>query len=318
MAATDWNNVTAITREKILPGIEDQIVKNNVLFNRLFKKAQRLDGGQRIEQVVRYANSTQGGWYSGLDTLDTTQEQTRTRAYFEWRQAHQPLVVSNIDQAKNGGSEAVFKLLTEDAADATKALQDKFGSALYTAQSGDSMDSLVDAVDDSTNVDIYGGITRSTYTWWKGMYNGTGGALTLTMLATEYDLCFSGSDVPTVIATTKTLWSGYEALLQPQVRFQIATAGYPKIDGGFNAMFFRGTPIVADEYCTSGYVYFLNEKYLKVVTLKHPDYPTDGMGFTTTKMREPTDQDGKVGYILWYGNLICVQPRKQGVIRSVS
>ena len=318
MAVTDWDNVTAITREKILPGIEDQIVKNNALFRRLFGKAKRQDGGQRIEQVVRYANSGQGGWYAGLDTLDTAQEQSRTRAYWEWRQAHQPIVISNIDQAKNGGSEAVFKLLAEESKDAALSLQDKFGIALFTKQSGDQMESLVDAVDDQTNVDFYGGITRSNYSWWEGQYNGTGGTISLTMLATQYDLCFSGADRPTIIPTTKTLWSAYEALLQPQVRFQFATAGYPKIDGGFDTMFFRGTPIIADEYCTSGYIYYLNEKHLQVVTLKHPDYPTDKMGFTTTKMREPTDQDGKVGYILWYGNLICTEPRKQGVIRSVT
>jgi len=83
-------------------------------------------------------------------------------------------------------------------------------------------------------------------------------------------------------------------------------------------MMYKGTPMIADEYCTSGYLYFLNEKYLKVVYLSHPDYPTDKKGFATTKLREPTDQDGKVGYILSYLNFICTQPRKEGVIRSVS
>ena len=100
------------------------------LFRRLFGKATRLDGGTRIEQVVRYANSTQGGAYSGLDPLDTAQEQTRTRAYWAWRQYHQPIVFSNIDIAKNGGSSQVLGLLKTEAADAMEALKDKFGTAL--------------------------------------------------------------------------------------------------------------------------------------------------------------------------------------------
>lgn len=66
MAVTDWNQITSITREKILPNIIDQIKKDMPLFSRLWGKATRLDGGQRIEQVVRYKNSTQGGWYTGL------------------------------------------------------------------------------------------------------------------------------------------------------------------------------------------------------------------------------------------------------------
>ena len=137
-------------------------------------------------------------------------------------------------------------------------------------------------------------------------------------MAATFDAVKSGSDVPTLIVTHESEWTSYEALLQPQVRYQFATAGYPKIDGGFLSMMFRGTPVIADEYCTDGYMYFLNERYLKFVTLKHPDYPTDGRGFTVTKMREPTDQDGKVGYILWYGNLICTQPRRQGVDRGIT
>ena len=66
MAVADWDQITSITREKILPGLVDQIVADHPLLTRLLGKGQRLDGGKRIEQVVRYANSTQGGWYSGL------------------------------------------------------------------------------------------------------------------------------------------------------------------------------------------------------------------------------------------------------------
>ena len=209
-------------------------------------------------------------------------------------------------------------MLAEDTKDAILAAEDKIGTALYTKQTGDAMDSLVDGCDDSTNTDSYGGITRSTYTWWKGQYNGTGGELSLAMLATQFDLCASGGDKPTIIVTTPALWSAYEALLQPQVRINLSTAGYPKIDGGFDTLMYRGVPIVADEYCTSGYMYFINEKYWNWVTMKHPDFPTDSRGFTTTPMRVPTDQDGKVGYILSYFNLINTAPRRSGVIRNVS
>ncbi len=318
MAVVDWDNLTAITREKILPGIEDQIVKDMPVFSRLFKKASRKDGGIRIEKVVRYANSTQGGWYTGLDTLDTAQEQTRTRAYWNWRQCHQPIVVSNIDIAKNGGQEKVFDMLAEDMNDSRKTIEDRFGTALYTAQTGDTIESLVDGCDDSNNVATYGGINRGNYTWWKGDYTASGGTLSLALMATTYDAVTSGTNSPTLMVTHESEWSAYEALLQPQVRFQFASAGYPLIDGGFKSMLFRGTPLIADEYCTDGYMYYLNEKYWDVVTLSHPMYPTDKMGFTVTKMREPTDQDGEVGYILWYGNVICTQPRRNGVIRGIT
>jgi hypothetical protein len=319
MAVTDWDRLTSITRELVLPGIADSIVKDNPILFRLMDKGDRKSGGKRIEQVVRYANNTQGGAYEGLDTLDTASEDTRTRAYFSWRQYHQPIVFSNIDIAKNGGEGKIEDLLKTEMEDAKLALQDKFGTALFTAQSGKSLDSLVDACDDGTNVASYGGITRSTYTWFKGNYTASSGALSLTNMATMYDSCKSGSKVPTIIVTHESEWSSYEALLHPHVRFNFdAGNGFPKIDGGFQAMMFRGTPVVADEYCTDGYMYFLYEPTLKFVTLKHPKYPTDKRGFSLTQMREPTDQDGQVGFILWYGNLICTEPRKQGVLRGIT
>ena len=67
------------------------------------------------------------------------------------------------------------------------------------------------------------------------------------MMATAYDAVKSGTDVPSIIVTHESEWTSYEALLQPQVRYMFATQGYPRIDGGFQAMMFRGTPVVADK-----------------------------------------------------------------------
>ena len=250
--------------------------------------------------------------------MHTGKDETRTRAIFNWRQLEQAITFSNIDIAKNGGSASVFKLLAEDMEDARLAIKDTLGTAMFTAQTGDAIDSLVDACDDQSNVDTYGNITRSSYSWWEGQYNGTGGVLSLAMLATEYDDCSNGAVVPSLLVTDKDTWSLYEALLTPQVRIQMAANGYQKIDGGFNAMWFRGTPVIPDEYCTAGYIYFLNEKFLQVYTLKHPKYPTDKMGFSVTDLKEPINQDGQIGHILFWGNMVCTNPRFEGVIRSVS
>jgi len=318
MSVVDWDNVTAITRSKILPKLVDNISKSHILLNRMLRNPIKADGGKRIEKVIRYALSTQGGWYSGLDTLDTARETTRTRAYWEWRQAHQPIVISNIDIAKNGGTSKVLGLVAEEMADAEVSLRDKFSTALFGAQTGKRMEGLVDAVDDGTNVATYGNINRSTYSWWQGYYNGSGGALALATMRTAWDAVASGSDTPTVIPTTEAMFSAYEALLQANARYEFTTKGYPLADGAFKSLMFRGAPVVSDEYCTSGYMYFLNEKYLDFITLKHPKHATDKMGFTMSPMKEPTNQDGQIGQILWYGNFINTQPRRSGVVRGLS
>lgn len=323
MAYGDWDNLTSITRERVLPKIIDQIGKDHPLLGRFFNSAKRWNGGTTIQQPVKFRMNAQGGSYAGLELLDTGQEKTRTRAKWEVKQEYQPIVLSNIDLAKNGGGDDVkiADLMATEMEEAKTSLEDKFGSQLFgdgTGNGSKDLTGLIAAVDDSTNVDTYGDIIRSTYTWWKANYTASVGSLMLSDLATMYSSCKSGADSPSIIVTDETVWDAYEALLQSQVRFQSADGNAVKADGGMQALSFRMTPVIADEYCTSGYMYFLNEKYLDLYYMNHPKHPTDGRGFTVTPMREPTNQDGQVGFILWYGNLINTQPRKSGVLRGVT
>ncbi len=316
MAVTDWNRITAISREKILPGMGDSIVKDHPVLSRLFGKAKKADGGHRIDKIIRYANSTQGGFYTGLDTLNTSRDDYATRASFDWRQFHIPVAVSNIDIFKNGGEGKILDYLGEEMENVRKSMLDRFATALYTAQSGKAIDSLVDVCDDSTNVDSYGGIPRSTYTWWKGNYTAAAGSITLSLLDTAYRACKSGNKKPTLMVTDEATHYYYEALLEPQRRYTDSKKADPK----FDALMYGGTPVMSDEYCTSGYMYLLNEDTVEVaVANKVGDgTPTNNMGFGFTDFREPTDQDGKVAYFLWYGNVYCIEPRKNGVIRGLT
>jgi hypothetical protein len=137
------------------------------------------------------------------------------------------------------------------------------------------------------------------------------------MLATQVDSQTNGNIEPDMIVTTKTLWSAYEALLQPQARYN-TMSGASTIDGGFRSLEYRGIPMVRDEYCTSTYMYFLNTKFLEMVNYKHSEFKTDKNGFAVSPFRVPTRQDGQVAFLLWLGDLICWNPKYQGVIRTVT
>lgn len=316
MAVSDWNNLTAITREKVLPRIVDQIGEDCPLLDRLWKSSKQWNGGVTLDIPVKYRHNSQGGSYSGLDVLDTGQEKTRTRATFNVKQMYQPIVLSNIDLAKNKG-EQVADLMESEMNEAKESLKDKFGTKLQldgTGNSSKDFAGLTAAIDDSTNVDTYGGITRSSYTWFKSNYTANVGSIMLSDFATMYSNCKSGNESPSVIVTTESLWDAYEALLQPQVRLMQDQGGQFKGEGGMKALSFRGTPIIADEYVESGKIWFINEKHLNFYHMQHPKFPTDKKGFTVTPMREPTNQDGQVGYILWYGQLVNDEPRKSGVL----
>lgn len=320
MAVTDWDQLTSITREKVLPKIEDQIGKDHPFLGRLWNNIKLWNGGKRLDIPVKYRHNSQGGSYSGLDVLDTGQEQTRTRAYFNIKQVYQPIVLANIDLAKNGGDGKVADLMDTEMEEAKESLTDKFCTQIYgdgTGNGGKDITGLEAAVSDGSVVAKYGDINLATYTWFKANYTASVGSLMLSDLATMFDSCESGSDTPSIILTTKTIKSAYEALLQSQVRFQMVD-GKISADGGITNLSFRTVPIIADEYCPAGNLYMINEKYLKLYYMKHPKFPTDAKGFAVSPMREPVDQDGEVGFIFSYVQLVNSQPRRSGRMSGIT
>lgn len=320
MAFADWNNLTSITREKVLPKIVDQISKDQPLLGRLFDNISLWKGGKTIEQPVKYRHNSQGGSYSGLEVLSTSQEQTRTRAQWEVKQLYQPIVLSNIDLAKNKG-EGVADLMATEMEEAEESLKDKFCTQLFsdgTGNNGKNLTGLIAAIDDSTYVDTYGGIVRSTYTWFKANYSNANTALTVALMATMFDSCTSGQDSPDLIVTTKTLFTKYEAVAQTYIRFMAQNGSVNKADMGIKGLSFRGALVIADEYCPSGNMWFINTKYVRLFYMKHPEHPTDKRGFAMTPLRNPVNQDGQVGFIFWYGQLVNLKPVRSGRMIGLS
>jgi len=314
MAFADWDNLTSITREKVMKKVVDQIGLDQPLLGRFFKGAVLWAGGTYFDVPVKYRHNSQGGSYAGLERLTTNQENTRTRARFSVKQFQQPIVISNIDLAKNGGGgeEQVASLMATEMDEARESLKDKFCTQMFsdgTGNGGKDLTGLKAAIDDGTVVDNYGGIVRTSYTWWKSNLTTSFGSVTLGKMATIFDTAKSGADAPSIIVTTEVVRSALEALLQTQVRFT-SNGGSVSADGGLDKISFRGVEIIADEYCPSGEIYLINEKYVKLYFMNHPKHPTDGQGLTVTPMREPVDQDGQVGFILFYGNFINSQPRR--------
>jgi len=195
----------------------------------------------------------------------------------------------------------------------------------------------------------YAGLTRSSYSALSSSVTTAVGTLTLDHLAATYDAINVGSDVPTMFVTTKAIFSIIERLLFPTTSASYnAQGGYAQLgrrgitknksglggEIGFNAIFYRGVPIVADDKCTSGYLYMLNENYLHWSSLPHPTHPTmnfgsseiEGVndnspknhGIVWTGLKEPINADGETGQFLLYGQMICEKPSSQGVLQGIT
>ena len=327
--------VTTTTQSRLLPKSVDNVLNGNVIAMRLLGQAKQWLGGTSIDIRVLLGNITTVGSYSGFDTLLTTQENIAHRASFTPSQYYVSLPASGIQLAVNQGDAAVINLIASELEWRTKRLKDEMGTDTYldgTGNSSKALLGLVAAIDDTTNVTTYGGLSRNTYTNWRGTLTAQSGSLSLANLASDFDAAQRGADIPTIHVTTPAVFSIYEALLTPTTTNQFSQNDYrlvnidnqggvlvrvggtvPMAGNGFRGLTFRGIPFVADEKCTSGNIFTLNENHLSFYTIPQNTSILNrsevGGGFYRSQWKEPANQDGTVLEMFWYGQLIADAPR---------
>lgn len=357
MVFTD--RVADITYQKILPSIVDQINNSNVFLARTLGKPGTWRGIY-MAQPIETANSTTGGSFSGMDTFPTAA--TNNTRLMTWYLAafEQSVVVPGIEKAVNAKSEQqVLRLLATRLDEAKISALQAVGQIAYGLGAGKDFDGLGLIVDNGTNSSSYAGLTRSTNSYINADVTAvSGGIVTLDYLSSEFDnvsAASSNSESPTMGLTTKTIWSYIEGVLQPMISARYETLqlrGYDRVDGGtpngtmkpagealsgfagFNAISYRGRPLVADDNCSSQTYFWLNENYIEFDRLqdqslrqitstvevtegyyKNVPFPS---AWQFRELISPVNQYGEVGLLLLMGNLICRQPRRNGKLTGIT
>ena len=288
--------------------LTDNIFKSNALFYQLKEMGavKEEDGGERIVEPLMYAVNNTAQSYDGYETLDTTPQTGIDSAEFNWKQYSVSITISGKEERLNSGKSRIINLLEAKIKQAEESLVEEISRGIFsdgTGNGGKNLTGLAAMVSDSGT---YGGINSSTNTWWRAYVDSSSEALGLPDMRTAYNTASKGGkDTPTLIVTTQTLFESYEGLFTNVAisgggsHFSTQSAGTKKIvDGGFQAAEFKGVPIVWDEFCQSGRVYFLNTRHMKLVVHKDAN-------FETTDFERPEDQDAKVAQILFMGNLTC-------------
>lgn len=119
-------------------------------------------------------------------------------------------------------------------------------------------------IDDSTNLDSFETITRSTSIWWKSYVNSsaTQRSLTEELMHTTY-LEGRKKGNPSYGLTHFDVYSAFGQLLSPDRRY----TSKMQLNGGFTGLEFNGLPIVPDYDCPFDELYFIDKSTLSVEDL---------------------------------------------------
>lgn len=287
-----WDQVSGISEKYFVPKLQDNIFDSNPYFRRIKEKSlDIIDGGTSIMQPLEYAINGAGGWYSGSDTLDTSDTQIITAAEYSWKQHYENISILRIEELKNAGDAGKISLVKAKMKNAEKSTMDRLGTGVYSA--GTDAKSIVGLRVFTGVSNTVGGISQTDYSWWQSNRDSTTTILTMSALQTQHTEATVDDMKPTVALTTRTLFNSYYALLQPQQRF--TDEGTAK--GGFSSLLFNGIPVIPDSHCPASHFFFINED---VVRLKvHKDE-----NFRYAKFVEPSDQNVRIGKIYFAGAFV--------------
>jgi len=304
------------------PKMIENLMTHEALFWLLKSKGMvNEEGGSRgIVQPIMHGENDTVRSYSGWDLLDISPQTGISAAEFDWKFLATAITISGEEEFRNQGSKTqIINLLKTKIRQAELSLELSLNEMLFGDGSGNSskdIQGLAAIVEEGTAWSTYGGIDRDTYDFWRNQW-ATGGdfdassgtsIVGLAKMRTMFNNTSVGKVTPDLIITTQSITEEYEAYVEGD-KYRVTSN--KMADAGFRNIEFKGIPMVFDNDCPTGYMYFLNSDFMRFVVGK-------GRNFKSTPFVRPQNQDAKSSLILLAANLVTSKSDVHGVITAIT
>lgn len=316
--------VTSISRRFILDQIADNVYNSNPLFFRLNRMNKKIvQGGTQIELPVMYQRFSAGGWYSGFDALNVAPSDTVKNAAFDWKQAYVPVTVDGRTLVRVNGPDEVVNFLTFYFGQAEMELAEIIGAGLWnTAPPANQIDSIPTAIDNGTLAGTYGGLARSSNTFWNAQIDDSTTTLSFAAMQASFGSATYGGRHPTLIVTDQHEYNNFVALFTSTTYYERGPAAYDEVlaQGGWTNALFNNVPVVVDSHVPTGIgtggagthsMWMLNENYWYLIVAK-------GVDFKLEDFITPVNQDAMVSKLFWMGDAVCNNLQTQAALWDLS
>jgi len=282
------------------------------------KGRMRVDnsGGSQIIIPLMYGMNTTASSYSGYDLITITPQDGMSAAEFDWKKYAVSISISGEEEFKNSGEAALINLLKQKIKQAELTLVDTFAADLFQTSAGaNDIGSLYDYISDDGTGTV-GNIVAGTHTWWKNYFkSGASAAVAYeNIIPIAYDILLNaakGNDVPDLAIAPSAVYLALEDQLTTTMNFLPGMVNQKAADIGFQNIKIKGTTVMYDENCTAAQMYFLNTRYIELVT-------GAGKNFVMSPWIKPHDGDYKTAMIMWYGNLVVSNRARQGKMVTIT
>ena len=300
---------------------EDQIHDDYWLFNQLSQGDGFVgkNGGDFITCPIEYGLNTTVASYSDLDAFSTTRVDVFDRYEAQWKEYIGTYVISDLESDRNSGEGQVFDVRAAKLENLKNSIKSTFNADFYlagTANSSKTFTGLATLVSSSPSSGTVQGVDRGSFSFARnqqalGTQTTSAFDNLRAVMRSIYNLCSNGvsADHPSFGVTTRTVFEGYEGLLLANERFTDKSSG----DGSFKneVLKFKGMKLSYDNDCTSGVLYMLNPKFLKLVY-------KSGAWMKPQPPIRPANQTADVIAIRTMANLFTTNPRRLGAVTVIT
>ena len=277
-------------------------------------------------EEIMYNDSTTNNTnsYSGFELINISPNSPISAAQYAITQYAAAVTISGLEMLQNSGKEEIIDLLEGRIRVAEGQLMNRIASDIYldgTGNGGKNITGFGAAVP-ITNTNTYGGISRTTWPFWKNVsYSGVtnGGSAVTAANIQQYMTALAiqlvrGTDKADLIIADNNYFQFYVNSLQAIQRISSDTEGA----AGFSTLKFYGGGQSADVVLDGGVganspanqMLFLDTKYIFFRPHKDRNFvPIGGE-------RQAVNQDAIVKLIGWAGNLTTSGAQFQGILSA--
>lgn len=314
---SNFDRIASETLQNHGKEIFDNITTNNALLYILKKRdnIKVVGGGRQFTHPLFYKLNTSFKSYAKLDPIDTPIMDDITRAEYDIKIVAGSLVISIFEEAQNNGDkEKLLDLADTVRMAAENSMSEVLGDQVWADGTGATdFDGLAQLISITPAVGTVGNINAATYSYWRNQADTTGTAAFntssagLKLMNSMLNSCTFGRMGPRAIITTKAIYGLYEIGLTSNIRYANTEMG----DAGFQSLQYTTMPVLFDDNCPSGRMYFIDTDSLWLQVLSRGN-------MQVTPFETSHNQLSKTALMYLFGNLTTGSRRTSGVLTAIT
>jgi len=317
-----YNMLQAITHDLVMKELADGSFKSSAGFRKFYEGREKLDGGLTIGSPVilsGVADDNTGGFYSGSASLPDSERDDITRAYVEWKNAYETVLVAKSDINKNKGSKTqLLNLLTSKVKIAGNRFDARLASSLFgDGSSGlNGLQEVIKATGDYAGLavgdikDEFGDDAWKAYS--KDITGVASGALTEIHMQTVLGKATEGKMRPDWAVMKQNTYNEVWNLLREHQRILVE-------DSSFNGaghdqrkiLMYNGIPHLIDSHMKAASIFYINSEFTKLYVHQDEDMATQSFPFLegSNAIKER---------VVFMGNLFCNNRSKNSELTGIA